>query len=305
MSRSWVDFFKLHFIVFIWGFTAILGILISLHPIETVFYRTALAAFFLYLIILFKKKNFTVPFRRLIKIVVTGVIIAFHWILFFASAQISTASVCLAGMATVALWTSLVEPLYFKKSFKSYEIFLGLIVIVGLYVIFKFEFNHWLGLTLAIISAFLGALFSVINSQLTNEFDAYSITFYEMLAASITCLLFIPVYQTYIDPTVSFQYFPTSVNDILYLVALSLFCTVYAFSESVELMRRISAYAINLTVNLEPVYGIILAVLILNEDESMTAGFYWGTAIILLSVLGYPILNKRYKRKALEADIIR
>jgi drug/metabolite transporter (DMT)-like permease len=162
-------------------------------------------------------------------------------------------------------------------------------MIMGLYVIFRFEFEYAWGLTLGVISAFLGSLFTVLNGKWTHDYDHYAITFYEMIGAWISIMLFLPWYAEL--QSEGLQLLPTGF-DWLYLTILALVCTVYAYSISVELMKRISAFAINLTVNLEPVYGIILAVLIFGESEKMTSGFYWGTGIIVLAVLSYPVLNR-------------
>ncbi len=297
------DYFKLHFIVWIWGFTAILGLLITIPSVEIVFYRTLIAAATMAPLLFLKRIDFKLGWIPILKIIGTGFIIAAHWILFFAAARVSTASVCLAGMATCSLWTSFLEPFMNNKKIKAFEVFLGLTVIVGLYVIFRFEFNHALGLGMAVASAFLSALFSVINGKFTFRYDPYMITFYEMAGACLGTALFFPIYTTYFA-TDGLQLIPTSM-DWLWLIILAVICTVYAFSVSVEIMQRISAFVVNLTVNLEPVYGIILAVLIFGEKEEMKPGFYLGTLIILLSVLAYPILNKYYKRRAQPLDNLR
>jgi drug/metabolite transporter (DMT)-like permease len=221
--------------------------------------------------------------------------VATHWVLFFEAARVSTVSVCLAGMATVTFWTSLLEPLLGKRKIKGFEVGLGLVAIVGLYIIFQFEFNNALGLTLAIIAAFLSAFFYVLNSQYTKKHSPYVITFYEMIGACITLLIFIPIYQAFILET-PVEYAVPSLRDFGFLLVLSLACTVYAFAQSVELMRRISAFMVNLSINLEPIYGIIMAVLIYGEKEKMSAGFYWGTLIILASVLSYPALNRYFTK---------
>lgn len=297
------DYIKLHFIVWIWGFTAILGLLITIPSVEIVFYRTLIATFALLPFLFYKKLSFSLGTKAILKIVGTGVIIAAHWILFFAAARVSTASVCLAGMATCSLWTSFLEPFMNNKKIKAFEVFLGLTVIGGLYVIFRFEFNHALGLGMAVVSAFLSALFSVINGKFTFRYDPYVITFYEMVGACLGTVLFFPIYTTYFTSE-GLQLVPTAM-DWLWLIILAVICTVYAFSVSVEIMKRVSAFVVNLTVNLEPVYGIILAVLIFGEKEEMKPGFYLGTLIILLSVLAYPILNKYYKRRAQPLDNLR
>lgn len=303
MSAQPKDYIKLHFIVWIWGFTAILGLLITIPSVEIVFYRTLIAFVTLGVILNVKRTNFRIGSGAVMQILGTGIIIAAHWILFFAAARVSTASVCLAGMATCSLWTSFLEPALNKTRVKRFEVILGLVVIVGLYVIFRFEFNHALGLTMAVISAILSALFSVINGKLTRHHDPYMITFYEMLGACLGTALFFPVYTWYFTDG-GLQLVPTPM-DWLWLGILAVVCTVYAFSVSVELMKRISAFVVNLTVNLEPVYGIVLAVLIFGEKEQMQPGFYLGTLIILLSVLAYPLLNKHYKRKAMALDNLR
>lgn len=294
-NASVKDYLMLHFIVAIWSITAILGILISIASIELVFYRTLIASAMLGLIFLWKKTSIRVSKSELIKIIGTGFLISIHWILFFWAARVSTASVCLAGMATTSLWTAFLEPIINKKKIKGFEVFLGLLVISGIYVIFRFEWGYWLGLSMAIGAALMGALFSVINGRLTKRHSPYVLTFYEMLGACVFAFMMLPVYAFFFAEN-GLQLIPAPM-DWLWLLILSGICTVYAFSVSVELMRRITAFAVNLTVNLEPVYGIILAVLILGEREKMTPGFYYGTVIILISVLIYPIYNYILKRR--------
>lgn len=297
------DYLMLHFIVLIWGFTAILGLLISIPSLEIVFYRTLIATAILGLIFMWKKTSIRVPQKELTKIIGTGFIISLHWLLFFGAARVSTASVCLAGMATTSLWTAFLEPLVNKKKVKGFEIFLGLLVIGGLYVIFRFELNYWLGLLMAVASAFLSAVFTVINGRLTKRHSPYILTFYEMFGAFVFSAFLLPFYGYFFSPE-GLQLVPSAM-DWLWLLLLGGVCTVYAFSVSVELMRRITAFAVNLTINLEPVYGIILAVLIFGEKEQMTGGFYLGTLIILLSVLIYPVYNYYLKRKARGNDFLR
>lgn len=284
----------LHFIVLIWGFTAILGKLISIPAVEIVFYRTLIATILLGIFIfLIRKQYFYIPLSDMLKIGATGVLISLHWILFFAAAQIS-ASVCLAGIATTTLWTSLLEPLICQKKVRAFEIILGLIIILGLYVVFVFEFSRVEALLMAVGSAFIGALFTVINVRFIQKHNHYTITFYEMLGAFLGVVLFLPFYP-YLFPMEglprTIALIPNS-QDWIYLLILGGFCTFYAYSASVKLMTRFSAFAINLTVNLEPVYGIILAFLLFGESERMNIGFYLGTAVILVAVLSYPFLDK-------------
>lgn len=293
-SSNFKDYLLLHFIVLIWGFTAILGLLISLPSLELVFYRTLLATLGVAVVMGLRKESLRVAPSELFKILGVGALISLHWIFFFWSAKVSTASVCLAGMATTSLWTAFVDPLINRKRVKLYEVALGLLVISGLLVIFQFENGYWLGLSMALAAAFLGALFSVLNGRLTMRHSPYQITFYEMAAASGVALLFLPLYS-YVDGT-DIQWTWKGL-DWLWLLVLGGICTVYAFSVSVELMKRLPVFSINLTINLEPVYGILLAVLIFGEKEKMTSQFYLGTGIILVSVLIYPVLNYWYKKR--------
>ncbi|MBK6264035.1 DMT family transporter [Marivirga sp. S37H4] len=303
MNNELKSYFKLHFIVLIWGFTAILGLLIAIPAVEVVFYRTLLATAVLGILLAARRKQFAIGKYEIIKIVATGFIIAAHWILFFGAARVSTASVCLAGIATCSFWTSLIEPLMTNRKVKIYEVILGIVVMFGLYVIFRFEFQYALGITMAIISAMLASVFTVLNGKFTHRHNPYTITFYEMLGAFIGTAIFIPVYATYFSNT-AFDLMPSG-SDWFYLVILAGICTVYAFSASVKIQQVLSAFVVNLTVNLEPVYGIIIAFLIFGEKEEMSTGFYMGTFIILLSVLSYPLVNKLANRKALQSDTLR
>ena len=293
----------LHLVVLIWGFTAVLGLLISIPAVEVVFYRTLIAAVALAVFLLIGRVSWVLPRTTTIAILSTGTLIATHWILFFAAARVANASVCLAGMATCSLWTSLFEPWMTGRKIRAYEVGLGLLVIVGLYVIFRFEFDHALGLAMAVASAMLGAVFTVLNARFAQAHDAYVITFYEMLGACASVALFLPFYVVYLSEASTLLLVPTA-SDWGYLLILSLVCTLYAFSVSVNLMRYVTAFAMNLTNNLEPVYGILLAVLIFGEKETMSLPFYVGTAIILLSVLAYPVIRRVQRRRALSPELI-
>ena len=293
-TSTFKDYLLLHFIVLIWGVTSILGLLISLPSLELVFYRTLLAAIGVAVLMGIRKESLRVAPMDLLKIIGVGVLISLHWIFFFWSAKVSTASVCLAGMATTSLWTSFLDPLINKKRIKPFEVALGLLVISGLLVIFQFENGYWLGLFMALAAAFLSALFSILNGRLTFRYSPYQITFYEMAAASLVALLFLPLYS-YIDGT-AIQWTWKGL-DWFWILILAGICTVYEFSVSVELMKRLSVFSINLTINLEPVYGILLAVLIFGEKEKMTQQFYLGTGIIFISVLIYPVLNYWQKKR--------
>jgi drug/metabolite transporter (DMT)-like permease len=288
-----IDYVKLHFIVFLWGFTAILGLLVKIPAIEMVIYRTAIAAVGMGALILFLNQNFKLPARQFGYVLLTGFVVAAHWITFFVSARVSNASVSLVGLATGSLWAAFLEPFMNKRKIKMYEVLLGLLVIVGLYIIFSFDFKYPLGLLLGILSGFFSALFYSINSRLGQKIGTYQITFFEMVGACLGTSIYLIIHMLFVVPdyVVNFQ---ADRADWFWMLILALVCTVYAFSVSVNLMKRLSVFFMQLTLNLEPVYGIILAVLIFGATEAMSLKFYIGTLIILGAVAGYPILKKKF-----------
>lgn len=292
------DYLKLHFIVFLWGFTAILGLLISIPAIEMVFYRTLLATLGMGAVIVWTKGTFNVAPRDVLILFAIGFIVSFHWLTFFGSARISNASVSLVGFATNSLWAALLEPWMNRNRVKKYELMLGLVVLAGLYIIFSFDFEYKLGLGLGIAAGFAAALFSVFNARLVKRIDAYAITFYEMAGAFLGTALFLPVYKYTFAEHGQLNLAPT-ITDWLLISALALVCTVYAFSMAVKLMKRLSVFFIQLTLNLEPVYGIIMALIVLGDTEKMGVNFYLGTLIILSAVLAYPRFKRRFDKPML------
>jgi drug/metabolite transporter (DMT)-like permease len=291
------DYLKLHFIVFLWGFSAILGKLVSLPAIEMVMYRSALAALGMAIVIFFTKGSFKVSARDLIKLFGIGLIVAFHWMAFFGSARISNVSVSLVGFATNSLWAAFLEPWVNHTPIKKYEVLLGVIVLAGLYIIFSFDFQYKVGLLVGISAGFTSSLFSVFNSKMVKRVSARSITFYEMAGVFFGTALFLSFYHQFREP--SHQFHVPSAMDLLYISVLAGVCSVYAYAVAVELMKRISVFMIQLTLNLEPVYGIIMAVAIFGQQEKMNLNFYIGTLVILGAVITYPLLKKRYDQTVL------
>ncbi len=282
------NYLLLHLIVFIWGFTAILGALITIEAIPLVFFRMGLAVLFIALYFLLKKKSFYVDKRAIVKFLGTGIIIALHWIFFFKAIKISNVSVALVTMSTGAFFTSLIEPLFFKRKIKSVEILLGLLVIVGLYIIFNFESQYQLGILYALLSSFLGSLFAVLNGLFIKKYDASRISFYQLLFGT----LFVAIYLS-VTNSISLSPFNVQKMDWLYLFVLSSICTAYAFIASVKIMKYLSPYTVMLTINLEPVYAIILAILVFGDKEKMNAEFYLGACIVLGVVLINGILKNK------------
>ena len=295
------DYLKLHFIVLLWGFTAILGKLLTVPPVELVFWRTLLAAGGLAVLLVARRQPWRIPARQVVGLLGVGALVAVHWITFFLAARLSSVSVCLAGLATLALWTSLLEPLLLWRRVRAYEVGLGLITMLGLYLVSQAELDQLLGLGVAVLSAGLSALFSVLNSKLIKAHPPLRLTFYEMLGACLSIVVFFPVYSHYFTQGRGLR-LAWHGYDWLWLFLLAGVCTVYAFSTSVELMKRISPFAVNLTINLEPVYGIVLAVIVFGSRERMAAGFYWGTLLIVFSVLIHPLVARLLKDKAPDVE---
>ena len=294
------NYLLLHLIVLIWGFTAILGALISLDAIPLVWYRMSLAVVFIVLYFVIKKKSFKVDGVGIGKFFLTGVIIALHWIFFFKAIKASNVSVALVTMSTGAFFVSLIEPLFFKRRINKLEIVLGLIVIFGLYIIFNFESQYRLGIFYALISSLLSAIFSVLNGLFIKKYAASTISLYQLFFG----VVFITAYLFFMNGF-SISFFKISKLDWLYLLILSSFCTAYAFIASVKVMKYLSPYTVVLTLNLEPVYAILLALFIFGEKEKMNIEFYFGAFIVLFVVLVNGIIkNKTVLRKKIKEKTV-
>ncbi len=287
------DLLRLHWIVFIYGFTAILGKLIQLDSVTLVWYRMGLAALFLGIYAIINKHLFKFSIIGLLSLYGTGILVAIHWITFFGAIKASNVSVALGCFASTTLFTALLEPLFFKRKISFIEVIIGIIIIVGLYLIFQFEFQYIIGISLSLISALLASLFTIINKKLINNHHPLEISVVEIAAG------FIGITIWFLATNKINSSFPLpSLNDWFYLVILSSICTAYAFVVSTDVMKSLSAYTVVLTVNLEPVYAIVLAYFIFGETEHMSYGFYIGTLIILLAVFIYPIWQKHQLKKA-------
>ena len=294
--RSYLHF---HVIVFIWGFTAVLGALITLDAVPLVWYRMLLASGFIYLWIKFRKKKLRIAPKRVMVMLIAGVVIAAHWLSFFGAIKVSNVSITLALLSTGAFFASILEPIFYKRKVIWYEILFGLVVICGLYIIFKVETEYIAGILLALLSAFLSAVFSLINGKLAHKEDASVISFYELLTgtAAITVYLLIVTFFGSSGEGFSGEFFDVSAMDWTYLLILASVCTAYAFIASVAVMKHLSPYTVMLTINLEPVYGILLAFWIFGSDEAMAPEFYYGAAIILSTVIMNGFLKTRRKFK--------
>ena len=280
------SYLKLHLIVFIWGFTAILGALISIQADALVWYRMLLASVFLFLFILFKKESFRIPIKEFFKLIFVGLMIALHWIFFFEAIHISNVSITLAVFSLGAFLASILEPVFYGRKVLWYEVFFGLIIIAALGMILQVEINYFSGIMYALASIIIGVLFTLMNGKLIEKHEPSVITFYEFLAG----VFFITIYFLMTNKF-NVNFFILTSKDWIYLLILSSVCTAYAFTASVKVMRVLSPYTIMLTTSLEPVYGIVLAYFIIGGKEKMSVEFYIGAILIVITV----ILNGVFK----------
>ena len=289
------NYLHLHFLVFIAGFTAILGELITISAIPLVWFRMLIASILVFIYIKVSKTDISISPKSVVKLFVAGIIIALHWITFFGSIDASNVSIALAMFSTGAFFASIIEPIVFKRKTIWYEMIFGILVIIGVFIITHSELKYLKGIILGISSAFLSSLFAVLNGKFLQRHTATVISFYEFISGVAFITLFILLFYD----GFSLEFFQLSISDYGYLFILASVCTAYAFIAAVHVMKVISPYTVILSYNLEPVYGIILAIILFPEKEKMSSNFYYGAAIILITVMLNGLLkNKRLlKRK--------
>lgn len=281
----------LHVVVVILGFTAILGKLISLPAYELVWYRMMIAFAALGVITLFKKQSLALPLKDILALSAIGIIIAVHWICFFQAIKVSNVSVALGCLSVGTLFTSIIEPLVQKRKISVIEVTIGFVIILGIYIIFRFETRYLLGIVFTLFASLFSSLFSVLNKQIALKYKPDVTAFWEMLSGFICLSIFLFAAKDYADIKLML-----SANDLLFLLLLGTICTAFAFSATVKIMQKLSAYQVVLAINLEPIYGILAAYFIFGESEHMSAGFYVGASVILASVIAYTVMKSRGKR---------
>ncbi len=281
----------LHLTVVVWGFTGILGALISINATHLVWYRVLIAVVTLWLYFKWSKTNFKVNRQIFIKLFFTGAIVGLHWILFFGSIKASTVSVAMVCLSSLTLFTAILEPILSKSRISKLEVMVGLLIIMGIYLIFKFETKYKLGIIMGLASALCASLFSIINSKQVKNRDASIIGFYELMGAFFWVSLYL-LFTGGFNSAMNL-----SVSDGIYLLILGTICTSVAYVAGVSVMKELSAFRVALITNLEPVYAIVLALLIFGKDEKMTVGFYIGAGIILGSIFLYPVIRSKIENK--------
>ncbi len=282
--------FYLHFSVFLWGFTGIFGKVISLNATMIVWYRLMITVIMLFLISKVMKKHERISWKQFGQLAYVGFWVCMHWLLFYAAIKYSNASVGISCISTVAVFTAFLEPIMTGKRFSAVNLILALSAAIGMYMIYHVQEFYKTGVLLGLAAAALSSYFTLLNAKLIHVHNSETVTFYELLSAFLILSFLFPAYMLFSRETV-FQI--PDAKDLILLFVFSLFCTVIPFNLATKALKHVSAFTANLSVNLEPVYGIIAAIILLNEQKELNLNFYIGSSLILLSVIIYGIINGR------------
>ncbi len=287
--------FLLHLVILIWGFTGILGKVLtdSLSPEQLVWQRMLIGAASIGLYFFFQPKTSWPTLKQTCQLMGVGVIIAIHWLTFFGSIKVSNVSIALACLSSISLFTAILEPIFFRRKIQSYEVILGLVVIAALVMIFKFESEFQLGIILSVTSAFLASLFTTINAKFVKNVDAVKVSFFEIGGGWLA----LGVYMLFTNEFKA-EMFELSPLQWGSLITLGTICTAFAFIAGVAVMKKLSPFTVSLSTNLEPIYSIILASFFFMEHKYLTTEFYIGSLIILGTVLANALIKARRDRKA-------
>ena len=278
-----------HFIVFIFGFSSVLGALCSLDAIPLVIYRMLLASIGLALyFLIFHRSYFNLDRSLWLKVFYGGVIIGIHWVTFFHAIKVAGVSLTLSMMATGAFITAMIEPIINKRKVLGYELVFGGLIALGVGLIFQAEFEQLYGISIALISAFLSAVFTILNTKMVKQARPITLSFYELLVGALVGILFVILSGQY-----EYEAFQLHQWDLLWILLIAWVCTSFAFNLSIKVMQHLSPFTVMLIINLEPVYGILLSLAVWGEEELMSIRFYIGFIIVLGAIL----LNGFYKRQ--------
>lgn len=285
--------FRLHLIVFLWGFTAILGKLIHANAEILVFYRMLFAAICLFVYIrIFKKDSIKVSKKVFFQLAAIGFSMALHWYCFFHSIKISNVSIALSCLSLSTLFASIMEPLIFKRKIDISEVIMGVVIVACILLIFKTEFQYKEGIFYGILCAVFGTIFSVFNGKMFGKTSSGNIIFYEIFSGWFIIMVI------YLFTGQFFHLNEISYRDIALICLLASVFTAFPMLESVNLMKYISPFTLILTVNLEPVYGIILAFFIFGESEHMSPVFYVASGVMILAIIANGLIKAK-KQKTL------
>lgn len=293
-------YFYLHASILLWGFTGVFARAIDLTEGVLVWYRVLLTSACWLLIAAFSHRVKRLPLKEAFRLSLVGLLVVVHWLFFYGSIKYSNISVGMSCLAMIAVFSSFLEPIITGRRFQWYELLLALMAALGMFLIFEFNANYRTGIILGLICAFLGSIFTIQNKQMMAKYNSETVTTYELCSGFIylTCLM--PLYL-WIFPTD--KYLPDS-NDWLLLVFFTVMCTVIPFNLSMKALKSVSAFTANLSINMEPVYGICLAFIFYDEQKELHPGFFAGTFIVLLSVIIYMLLKFRQWRKEKAEDAV-
>lgn len=290
--------FRLHFIVFLWGFTAILGKLIHANAQNLVFYRMLFAAVFLFVFIrIFKKQSIRVSKKLFWQLAAVGAFMALHWLCFFHSIKVSNVSIALSCLSLSTLFAAILEPVIFKRKIDVSEIVMGIVILVCMYLIFQTEFRYKEGIFYGVLTALFGTVFSVFNGRLYGKTSSGNIIFYEIFCGWAILSVF------YILSGQVGQLNEISYRDLALVTLLAGVFTAYPMFESINLMKHITPFTLILTVNLEPIYGIILAYFIFGDSEHMSPVFYVASLVMILSIVANGIIKARKNARQIETQL--
>lgn len=290
--------FRLHLIVFLWGFTAILGKLIHVNAQILVFYRMLFAAFFLFVFIrFFKRTSLKISRKLLIQLSIIGGFMAFHWLFFFHSIKVSNVSIALSCLSLSTLFAAVLEPIIFKRKIDISEVIMGIVIVICMGMIFKTEFHYKEGIFFGILTALFGTIFSVFNGKIYGKTSSGNIIFYEIFAGFLILSFF------YLVTGQITQLNEISYRDLSLIILLASVFTAFPMLESIKLMKYISPFTLILTVNLEPVYGIILAFFIFGDSEQMSPVFYIASFIMILAIIANGVIKARKTANTQKVEI--
>ncbi|RQO40638.1 EamA family transporter [Chryseobacterium sp. KBW03] len=278
MKKSYV---LLHLAVILAGFTGVFGKLITLNEGLLVWYRLLFSSIILFFILKLLRIPYRLSTKEKIRIMKAGLLITMHWLFFYASIKYSNISIGVVCYCLTSFFTALFKPLIDREKFKISELLLSTLTLLGISLIFHFDASYQLGIILGVISSALGALYTIYNNRLVRHFDTKVINFYQMIGGTLGLGALLPIYLV-IFPADSIV---PDLKNTAYLSVLALFCTVGLYVAFAEVLKKIPAFTVNLTFNLEPVYAIIIAFLFFGESKEVGLPFYIGLALIITSVI--------------------
>lgn len=300
MQSRKLSFFYMHLSIFLWGFTGIFGKIIELNTVMLVWYRLFITVVILAVLSLFLKNIKKIGRQDLKRFLFIGFCVMVHWLLFYGAIRLSNASVGISCISTVAVFTAFMEPILTGKKFNYLNLVLALCAVAGVYMIYSFHEFYRTGILLGLAAAFVGSYFTIVNAKLIKEHTSETISFYELASALFFLTIFYPVFHYTLGADIQVP----DMKNSLYLLLFSVGCTVIPFSLSIKALKHVSPFTANLSINLETVYGVFLAIILLQENEHLHWGFYAGTGLILASVVLYSfIIGRKYINRNTEKTV--